>query len=458
MHPEDRLDVLLSALYEPEPRQPRTSRSRAGAPLNGNGAVGTSGPAGDDTALAPLLETARRLAPLAAAQPDPRFARTLHARVLARAAERREAVGARGRRSARLQMPARGWYGIRHGLIAATVVLALSLGTLTVAAAANPGSPLFGLHRLEQGVQVAVTGNSADRARLHLAYARQVLAALRDAAAQHEGDAPYMTALQALQEEDSAAASEIVQTQDGATRAALTSELNALRDDERSGLQAALPLIGWPDRVATTQALANLGVTAPMVSGATLSTGDGGWDVSVSGAGFEAGAVLLVNGQPAGHVTSVTPSALVARLRFSDNSAIPQTLGIGNPDGTAAVTTRISVKVPPEPGDGHEGRGTPQPTEGSHQWQGTATPGQNGTATPGQNGTAVDGTVASVSSSSFVLNTLNGQITVQVNNSTQYVYLNGLQSLSPGMHVRVKGSFQQSAIFLATEVDKVTSE
>ena len=456
MHPEDRLDALLSALYEPEPGQPRTSRSRAGAPLNGNGAVGAPGPAGDDTALAPLLETARRLAPLAAAQPDPRFARTLHARVLARAAERREGVGAREWRSARLQMPARGWYGIRHGLIAATVVLALSLGTLTVAAAANPGSPLFGLHRLEQGVQVAVTGDSASRAHLHLAYARQWLAALSDAAAHHQGDA-YTAALQALQQEDSAAASEIAQTPDKATRAALASELNALHNDERSALRAALPLVGWPDRVATTQALADLDVTTPMVSGATLSAGDDSWDVSVSGVGFETGAVLLVNGQPAGHVTSVTPSALVARLRFSGNSAIPQTLGIGNPDGTAAVTTRISVKVPPAPGDGHEGQGTPQPTEG-HEWGGTATPGQNGTTTPGQNGTAVDGTVVSVSTSSFVLNTASGQITVQVNGSTQYQYVSGLQGLAPGMHVRVKGSFQQSATFLATEVDKITSE
>jgi hypothetical protein len=380
MHPEDRLDALLTA-----------RRRDDGEGRRGSAALDAAG----DDALAPLLESAYRLEPLRAAQPDRRFAQALEARLVARATERRRArpvtvplarTAQRELLGLRLRLPVIGRSALRPALVAAVAVLALGLGTLTVAAAAaGPGSPLFGLHRLEQNVQVNVAGDSAARARGHLQLARQWLGAVQSAATQRLGDPTYSDALQALRDEAAAAASEIAQVPPGAARTSLEADLAALQADEMTTLQAALAPIGWQDRVATTDALGALGAAVPRVSGATLTASYYHWQVTLTGSGFAPGAVLLVNGRPAGTVTATSAGRLTAELRRDEHEQVPTSLGVGNPDGTAAVTSNIQVprSIRPE--------GTPESCGGSG---GTATPGTGGgTATPGTGGgTATPGT------------------------------------------------------------------
>ena len=384
MNPEDRLDALLTTLQRTEWGQ---RRSVADA-TSRRGKTSDSHPreqAGDGE-LAPLIESARRLEPLRAARPDPAFARALEARVLTQAAERRrEGLAPLGAALSQQREQPGAWRrfpvlrsgALRPALVAAALILALAMGTLTVAAAAGPGSLLFGLHRLEQSVQVGITGNAADRARQHLQLARQWLVAVGDAASQRLGDPTYSDALTALRAEDAAAASDIAQVPPGAARTALEADLAALRADERATLQAALPSIGWPDRIATTTALGALSVAVPRVSGATLYAGYAHWHVTLTGAGFETGAVLLVNGQPAGVVTATSDGQLTAELALSSFAQAPATLGVGNPDGTAAVTDNVRVL---HPSGEHEG--TPEPGEGA-----TPTPGASGTGTPGSQAT-----------------------------------------------------------------------
>ncbi len=266
MTPEDRLDALLTARQRAE----RERRHDNADPTTGQHSLNGSAdqvwePAGD-AELAPLLASAQRLASLRLAQLDP-VALALEARMLARATERRRQEGetftqARGEQRdeprARRRFLPLGSAALRPALVAAALLLALGIGTLTTAAAAGPGSPLFGLHRLEQRLQAGIAGNNPDRAHQHLQFARQWLAALRDAAAQHRGDPNYSDALAALREEDTAAAQEIAQVSAGAQRAALEADLAALRADECTTLQAALLGIGWPDRIATTAALGAL--------------------------------------------------------------------------------------------------------------------------------------------------------------------------------------------------------
>ena len=64
----------------------------------------------------------------------------------------------------------------------------------------------------------------------------------------------------------------------------------------------------------------------PHVTGATLTAGDGRWHVTLTGSGFEAGAVLLVDGQPAGLVTATSAGLLTAELLRSDFAPAPATL------------------------------------------------------------------------------------------------------------------------------------
>ncbi len=395
MHPEDRLDALLTALRRSERGERDDARDSSG----GWTPTGVARTYAQDAELAPLMDAAARLEPLWTAQPDARFAQALQARILAKASERRRdmlapvpASTARSEEAGRRVPPAlaHGRALLRPALVAAVALIALSIGTLTAAAHAGPGNPLFLLHRLEQSVQVAAAGDNSDRARLHMQYARQWLAAVHDAAATHAGDPTYSSALQALRDEDTAAAQDIAQVPAGSDRDALNAELASLHGDERNTLRDALAGIGWPDRVSTTSALGALGVTVPRVVNAKAVVEDGSWNISIEGSGFQPGAVLLVNGQPVGSAISSNDNELEARLPVDAFPGAPQSLGVGNPDGTAASTTNIHL--PGRPGAGatgtpheHDGNGTPEPNNGDHNPQGTATPtgDHEGKSTPG---------------------------------------------------------------------------
>jgi hypothetical protein len=396
MTPDDRLDALLTARRRAERERRHDNADLTTGQHNLNGSADQGWEATDDAELAPLLASAQRLASLRMAQSDP-AARALEARMLARATERRRQEAApltKARSEQRDEPRARrhflplGSAALWPTMVAAAVILALGLGTLT-AAAAGPGSPLFGLHRLEQRLQAATAGDSADQARRHLQFARQWLAALRAAAAQHQGDPTYSDALAALREEDSAATHEIAQVPHGTPRGALEADLAALRIGERTDLQAALRAIGWPDRVATTTALGALGVAVLRVTGATLAADDDGrWHVTLTGTGFESGAVLLMDGQSAGTVTAMSAGLLTAVLPLDDVAQAPASLGVGNPDGTAAATDNVQVLNPES--------ATPTPGEQG----GTSPPGAGATVTPTSNDQSGEATPSPTDSSS----------------------------------------------------------
>lgn len=398
MNLDDRLDTLLSASG-----QPNTSLL----------------PDDEDArALAPLLAAAERLAPLREAQPSARFADQVERQMLARAAAghmpnaptrasgttamtdedgeaptvpvfvpngvpavdgeaptrldmtiplwsraaRTEQAGTarRARRGTRLPVWAR-------MLAAACMLLALGSGLFVAAANAQPGTPLFGLHRAEQWVQV-VLASPADKARLHLQYAGDALAALDSAVARHSGDPAYSGALDTLRTELAAATSAIAALPAGQTHDTLAAQLATLQQRARPDLRAALPSLGWDDRVATTATLGALGENVPRVSGAAIHAiaGQDGQtaqgtthgtrpvQIVVSGSAFAAGARLVINGQPVGTVLAVTDGTLVAQVSLDPAAAHIVSIGVENPDGTAAQTTDV--------GHGAAVTATPLPT------------------------------------------------------------------------------------------------
>ena len=384
MNLDDRLDTLLSSRGWPNV-----------SPL----------PDDDDArALAPLLAAAQRLVPLREAQPSARFADELERRMLTRAASGRtpyaptSATGASiadadgeaptvpmlvpngtravdGEAPTRLDMTVPLWSRaprteqsrtartVRKGsalpvwaraLTAACVLLALSSGLFAAAANAQPGSPLFGLHRAEQWARVSLASPS-DKARLHLQYAGDALTALDRAVAQRSGDPAYSGALDTLRSELAAAASAIAALPAGQTHDTLADQLAALQQRARDDLRAALPGLGWSDRVATTVTLAGLGENVPHITGAAIreiaeqngqiaqgaTHGARMEQIVVSGSGFVAGVRLVINGQPVGTVLAVTDGTLVAQVSL-DPAAHIVSIGVENPDGTAAQTTDVS--------------------------------------------------------------------------------------------------------------------
>jgi hypothetical protein len=258
-------------------------------------------------------------------------------------------------------------------LIAACLALVVGIPSIigVVAAKAQPGSPLYALHRFEQGVQVQLAPTAADRVRLHLANARAALEALDAAVVHREGNPAYSDALATLQSEDHAAATTLQTLPPGSERNNLTTQLEMLRQHEQSDLYAALPAIGWPDQLATTQALGDLGAAIPQVTSVTLeqlaSGGVRGWKVTIRGVGFAQGVELVGSGGAVvGHIVASGPTQLIVEISESDRHQLVNGAGVRNPDGTAAglgaVTETGSTKGS---GGGTHGGGhqpTPSPS------------------------------------------------------------------------------------------------
>ena len=384
----ERLDALLTA---------RQAGRRAGAQTTRD-------------ELAPLLAAAETLALLADARPSTEFADRLEARLMARVEAREPtqamtvAPSVQRERLARRGLPpgraasrwARGSQ-VTWSAIAACLVLLMTVGALT--ASAHPGAPFYPLRKVVEGLSTDFNGGPATTARDSLQRASAALAAFNDAASQGD-NAGALTALGQLTQADRQTADAIAQVSDGAQQAALQSQLDSLHAQETAGLRAGLAHLDWPARIEVTSALRGLHATTLAVTTARIKgtregdSGDGekrapsGGSVTVivNGAGFTPGAILLLDGRPAGVVDAVTPQIITAHLPAGALNGDVKSIGVGEPDGSAASTTHIEsddhgpdATGTPEPGDHSTPGADATPGDGSHDG-GDGTPTPQGTA------------------------------------------------------------------------------
>ena len=235
---------------------------------------------------------------------------------------------------------------MRVATLAAILLIALGAGLLLVAASAPPASPLYAVRRAQQSISVLVATSKSDEVELHVSYAGQALAELTDAVSKRDLER-YRTALSTMIEEDKAALAVMAAIPAGDQRMQLVAQVTTLRAREVSGLRAALPALGWHDRILTTSVLAGLDVSAPsvmnadIIKAAKVKGGKNVWQVTVTGHGFQFGAILLVNGSQRAAVVSVTDNTLIAEV---SDGPIPgsASIGVGNPDNTAANALRVT--------------------------------------------------------------------------------------------------------------------
>jgi hypothetical protein len=237
-------------------------------------------------------------------------------------------------------------------VLAATLLIVIG-STIAFAAGAAPGSSLYGLRRLEQGVRSQLSPDAVSKARLHLSYARDALTSLNTAGVQGN-DGAYREALNTLASETQAAQSAAAQVPAGADRDALSADLTSFQAQATADLRAALPRLSWPTRATTTTVLGQLGATIPQVSKARVvtvhpSSSSHGTSLKVlrivvDGSGFLPGAVILLDGHPAGTMISVTPFEAIAQLPSTDSiHGDGHSIGIGNPNGMAAYSTKYDT-------------------------------------------------------------------------------------------------------------------
>jgi hypothetical protein len=367
MPPEDELDALLAS-------EPRAWSERAEALQR----AGSS--------LAEPISAAGRLAALRRATPSSEFTLGLERRLQARLgvlAGRQMGVqtterGGLARGAARL----RGLADARSPWLSVAAVLVLVvIGSgllLRVAASAAPGTPLYGLRQLEQHAHVQLARSAAERAQLHLTYAREALDALDAAVAGHASSGVYTTALDTFQTELRAASQAFMLVPPGPDHDAIATQLAQLTQRGRHDLQAALASIEWAERLATTRVLGQLGATIPAITSAQVVVTPHGaaaqWQITLQGSDFQSGAVLLLNEEPDGAQRTITLTQFQAIVEVPPGRSVTS-VGIGNPDDTAAVTTVFQITTAPSD---HGHQPTPTPTSAG------GTPGHGGglTSTP----------------------------------------------------------------------------
>jgi len=354
--------------------------------------------------LAPLVDAASVLTPLRQAMPSAAFASQLEGSVLRRARqlsadpqpsahdalaetlietpERRAPLSGSQSAPVRARTTPSARRLLWASVIAATLMCLIG-GVFIAAADAEPGGALYVVRRLEQNVRAQLTANAADRAQLHLDNAEAALRAFDAAVSQHAQGARLTDALDTFVAEHLAARMSLSAVTDTATHAQLAAALEEQRLQATSDLRAALPAQDWPVRVTVTQALGAIGVVVPVVRQVTLSEapdpadsrGDGRvTTVTVTGVGFQTGAQLLLRGVPAGTALSVSGDTLVAQVRAAAQAVASQgAIGVGNPDGTAAISKKdptIVSRAHPTPSaeptksgdDNGKHKGTPTPT------------------------------------------------------------------------------------------------
>ena len=330
-------------------------------------------------------------------QVDPAFARQLEKRVLARQAALQHS-----------RTSQRSWHWSLVGFSPArsAVVLALCLvlvvivmGTgvlLVVTQVEDPNNPLYAVKQWEQQVQVAFASAPADQAALHMQYARDQLGTL-GAFTDPSQAASYQQTLANFAQQVTAAAQEINTLPAGPDQNRLTQELTTLHTEARQTLRTLLRKLAVPERVLTTEELGQLGDTVPSLTQAqvTLPAQPSGLArVSITGSNLQPDAQLLVNGQPIAASGTMQNGSYLFTVTWQGN-VHPRSIGILNPDGTAAQTTQVSTTGGGNGGNGNgndngngnggNGSGSGGNGSGSGKPEGTPTPHNGkpeGTPTP----------------------------------------------------------------------------
>jgi hypothetical protein len=366
MQPEERFDTLLSRRLRESVREEATGES-----------------ANEAADLAPLLDAVERFAVTGDTEPSSSFANQLEAALLSRfaisagdaaaeeiAGETEEALPQMElqRAHAASSIPSKGRPLGKVGRFisrpmsspwhAVAALLLLGIGIFGGLAVADRSGRLLIDSAPARTVTQTPTLGEGDSVRAHLQQAQDALVSFNQAVKEQLGDQAYQAALTHFADEEATASADLSTLPADSNRTTLATQLAALRERGRHDLRAALPILGWSIRALVTSLLAKLGDTIPMV-GQTAILGAAGhdsyvWTITVNGSGFAAGAILLIDNQPAGATLSVSATQVVAQVSSASLRAGSHHVSIGNPDGTVADGGVVSLTQPDDHG-GHGG-------------------------------------------------------------------------------------------------------
>jgi hypothetical protein len=241
--------------------------------------------------------------------------------------------------------------------LSAAAVLLLFFGVNRVAAGSLPGDPLYGLKQIQQQMALSNTSSPADRANVQISQLRSALADLEAEVNNGRSDADVTAALQVVANDTQASQAAVDAVPAGAEHNTAAQTLANALQTEHDTLYHLLPNAHWPLRLEFTQQLGTLGAQVPRVTQVkVISESHDTLTLQVTGVNFVPGAQVVINGTPRGTITQVNSTVVVVVIPESAWPESTHTVGVLNPDGTAAQVT-----VSGDDGD-HGEQETPSPS------------------------------------------------------------------------------------------------
>ena len=224
--------------------------------------------------------------------------------------------------------------------LSAAAVLLLFLGVNRVAASSLPGDPLYGLKQIQQQMALSNASSPADRANVQIAQLRSAVADLEAEVNSDRSDADVTAALQVVAADTKASQTAVDAVPAGSEHDTVAQALINALQAERDTLYRLLANARWPLRVEFTQQLGTLGAQVPKVAQVkVISNSHDTLTLQVTGVNFVPGTQVVINGTQKGTITQVTPTLVVVVIPESAWPESTHTVGVMNPDGTAAQVT-----------------------------------------------------------------------------------------------------------------------
>ncbi len=294
-----------------------------------------------------LATLARRLQVTPQLRVNPDFAQQLEARLLTQhTIQSLRLYGRATTMQANWHARRSPWKRLAFGTALIALLLLATMGTLSAAAqVTNPNNPLYEVRRLVQRVQYPQTNATIIQADANLHNAQDQLTMLTGQTAS-TNSAAYRRSLANLEQQITGLNHRIQTLPTGPDRDNLTHKLLTLKANARQTLRQLLPTLNLSEQLLTTNALEQLGDTVPHIDRATMVVTHSNKQatITITGDHLQPGAKLLIDDQ----LVTASPSWQNGAAVFIANwpgKASPKTIGILNPDDTAAQTTTITFTL-----------------------------------------------------------------------------------------------------------------
>lgn len=219
----------------------------------------------------------------------------------------------------------------------AAVFIIAGIGILTASVRSQPGDALYGLSQAEKQFTLTFAGAPPNRANLQIDQLRSAIVELNTTVQEGRDDSAIKLALDTVATKTSDSQKAVAALPVDSMREESHRALSSVLSKEAQTLHLLLNNVDWPLRLAFTNQLGALGESVPTVTSVVLHTqSNGTLLIILTGTNFASQPQLMINGLQNGKLSQSTPTQLIA---ISGNTAWASgayTIGIRNPDGTAA--------------------------------------------------------------------------------------------------------------------------